>query len=621
MKKKNIFQIGNHRPVYLWAGQATVRMNRLKFMDAPVDKFVHEEAHQKIGARRMAQEAGCNWAYLMYDWGFPPEIEQSDWEDFRQAVQVYHTEGIKVFGYVQSSNCVFDGRYKEKDWYALDPQGRRFHYYTGRYMTCWSHPEWIRHLRQIVRGIVEAGADGVFYDNPWHGTDPMHFLGAWMGSAGCYCERCQTAYREFSGGEVPTQISPSTDKSCQVYLRWRAGQVTQTLAELSEYARSLNPEIFISGNNYDAVMRPSYLVYGVDLTSLAQVQNVVMIEDFALPKWDGNLFVNNALTLRTAQALIGDTPLSTIPYDQGIGFDGVYPPRRFVQAIAEAAACGAATVIKGTEYVEDGTFTLLTAEQFAPQREAAGEINRWLEAHADLYMGRENTARIGLLYPGEKLFWNWDQLSPLYFGAGQTLLLAGIPWRVVTVDDFNELDVLLTFDETYKIPDLLTVHIPDLPGWGLQPLSFWDRHPTAHKWASKAVARLYRAYFESHWFRTVGDRFGITSLYMASPLFNLPENEKQKTLLAGLPELQQPCVNSETPVLVEYWQRRDEYQLHLVNYADKPAKVTLDFGETIYGKILSPDYDEMEFKGNHIEIEFDVYSILIWKLNEYQFSG
>ena len=84
MKDENWFKIGHHRPVYLWAGQATVRMNRLKFMDAPVDELVHGEAHQQIGARRMAQEAGCNWAYLMYDWGFPPEIEQVDWEDFRQ---------------------------------------------------------------------------------------------------------------------------------------------------------------------------------------------------------------------------------------------------------------------------------------------------------------------------------------------------------------------------------------------------------------------------------------------------------------------------------------------------------------------------------------------------------
>jgi len=312
MNNETLFQIGHHRPVYLWAGQATVRMNRLKFMDTPVDEWVHEEAHGPIGAQRLVQETACNWAYLMYNWGFPPEIEQADWKDFQKAVGVYHSEGVKVFGYVQSSNCVYDGSFKEKDWYALDPQGKPFHYYTGRYMTCWKHPDWLAHLREIVCGIVESDADGIFFDNPWYGTDPMRFLGAWMGSAGCYCAICRLSYREYSGAEIPTRVSPNTDESSQHYLRWRAGQVTQTLTELSTYARRLNPNILISANDYDPVMRPSYLVYGVDLAALAKVQDVVMIEDFALPRWEGDLLINNALTLRTAKALIGDISPCTI---------------------------------------------------------------------------------------------------------------------------------------------------------------------------------------------------------------------------------------------------------------------------------------------------------------------
>jgi hypothetical protein len=615
--KHNPFAIGHHRPVYLWAGPATVRMNRLKFMDAPVDEKVHEEAHQRVGAQRMAQEAGCNWAYLMYDWGFPPEIEHADWEDFKQAVKIYQAEGIRVFGYVQSSNCVYQGSYVDKDWYALDPQGKQFHYYTGRYMTCWSHPEWREHLRKIVKGIVQAGADGVFFDNPWHGTDPMHFLGAWMGSAGCYCQRCQAAYREFSGAEIPTRISPSTDKSSQIYLRWRAEQVTQTLAELSEYARSLKPEIFISVNDYDAVMRPSYLVYGVDLPALAQVQDVVMIEDFALPRWEGGMLINNALTLRTARALIGDKPLSTIPYDQGIGFDDVYPPRRFQQAIAEAAACGSATVIKGTEYVDTGTFTLLTAEKYSPQRQAIGKINLWLESNAEIFEGRTNAAAVGLLHPGEKLFWHWDQLAPRYFGAAQTLLAAGIPWQAVTsYDDFSKLDVLLTFGESSTIPGVEIIDVTDLPGWAPLPLSFWDMQPFAHTLASKIVSRLYRAYFESRWFRALGDQFGITSLYMASPLFNLPSDQDRLTLLESVGKPPYPQVKSSTPVLVEVWRCGDEHQLHLVNYATEPVTATVDFGEDIDGRVISPDLESYEFRDNQINVLVDVYSILLWKASE-----
>ena len=35
------FAVGRHRPVYFWAGPATVRMNRLKFMDAPVNEAIN----------------------------------------------------------------------------------------------------------------------------------------------------------------------------------------------------------------------------------------------------------------------------------------------------------------------------------------------------------------------------------------------------------------------------------------------------------------------------------------------------------------------------------------------------------------------------------------------------
>jgi hypothetical protein len=144
----------------------------------------------------------------------------------------------------------------------------------------------------------------------------------------------------------------------------------------------------------------------------------MMIKDFALPRWQrgtaGALpkLVNNALTLRTARALIGVTPLSTNSYDRGIGFDPVYAPRRFWQGIAEAAACEVATVVKGTEYVEESTFTLLTAIEVAPQRSAIGQIHRWLAEHSELCRNRENAAHVGLLHPGDALWQDWDRLAP-----------------------------------------------------------------------------------------------------------------------------------------------------------------------------------------------------------------
>ena len=43
--------------------------------------------------------------------------------------------------------------------------------------------------------------------------------------------------------------------------------------------------------------------------------------------------------------------LSVLSYDAGIGFDPVYPTRRILTGMAEAAANGCSMVTKGTEYV------------------------------------------------------------------------------------------------------------------------------------------------------------------------------------------------------------------------------------------------------------------------------
>ena len=41
--QENPFQIGIYRPIYLWGGPGTIRMNRLKFMNQAVDEAAHHQ--------------------------------------------------------------------------------------------------------------------------------------------------------------------------------------------------------------------------------------------------------------------------------------------------------------------------------------------------------------------------------------------------------------------------------------------------------------------------------------------------------------------------------------------------------------------------------------------------
>lgn len=87
-------------------------MNRVKFMNYPVDEAAHQAVHEAP------------------TWGFPPEVEAEDWESLRQAAEHYHKLGSPVFAYVQSSNCVYGGSFVDKDWYARDAKGRKVYYYS-----------------------------------------------------------------------------------------------------------------------------------------------------------------------------------------------------------------------------------------------------------------------------------------------------------------------------------------------------------------------------------------------------------------------------------------------------------------------------------------------------------
>ena len=343
-----------------------------------------------------------------------------------------------------------------------------------------------------------------------------------------------------------------------------------------------------------------------------------MIEDYGLPRWEPEkgLLVNNVLTLHTARALAGSTPVTTDPYDKGIGFDGVYAPRRFVQGVAEAAACGAPMVVKGTEFVEDGTFTLLSAERFEPQRRALGQIHRWLEEHAHLYEDRQNQASIGVLFPGEDLWLDWNRLAGRYFGVGQALIAAGLPWKVVSQPEhLAGLGILLTVSNVppgWLLPDgLHIIRVTDLPGWETPAASLLARHDWLRRPVSFGVGELFRSYFHSRLMRKLLDRIGLAHFFMQSPLYALPTASQRQVLLESIGEQISPRVLADAPVLIEHWRRGKEQQVHLVNYGGEPKHVTVKFGKPMGGTIISPGKPEIRFETDAVSLNLDIYAVLV----------
>lgn len=619
MESRAKFRIGNYRPIYLWAGPGTIRMNRVKFMDQPVDEDAHHLAHDLDGAKRVVDELKCNWVHLTYNWGFPPEIETVDWDDFTRAAKNYHDLGAYVYAYIQSSNCVFTGSFREREWYAKDYVNRKVFYYSGRYMTCLLNPEWTAYLKDMVKGAIERGADGIFFDNLWFGDQAISLFNTWLGVPGCHCEICKQKFSQQHGIPIPSEIVTNDERS-NTYLHWRATQVTQLIADLVDYARELKPDIVISANDFDPITRPSYVVYGIDINGLANLKDVSMIENFALPHWapaPKSRLANNALTLRNARTLINkDTHLSVLSYDVGIGFDPIYPIRRYLQGIAEAAACGASMTIKGTEYFHDGKHTLLITDQFNSLREKIGDYHDWLVSNQELYQGRRNAAPIGLFFPGEILWFEWHARAQRYFAAGQALTMEGLPWRVVTDShDVQDLAVMLNFESDLKTIDRKHIQIiqtDDLPGWKIPPASFLSRHPRLRELIARSAHSLLRAYHGNLLARRLMDGLGLPKLITQTPLFNIPDHAVRMSLISKIQEDVFPKVMSPEPVLIDVWKRGDEMQVHLVNYNEAPQSIQVIFNRQINGYAKSPDLeDDVPFQGRIIDLIIDIYTVLI----------
>ena len=620
---ENPFKLGEYHPVYLWAGPGTIRMNRLKFMQVPVNEKIHYEAHQPIGADIIVNQMHQNWIHLTYSWGFAPEIEIQDWESFRLAAVTFHDYGTKVFAYIQSSNCVFEGSNATRQWYAKDPKGRNFYYYTNRFMTCLQNEEWMDFLKERIKGAIDSDADGIFFDNLWNGIQPSGFAGSWLGSAGCYCENCREEFFAEFGKPIPDFINPK-DPFVSTYLEWRSSQLTSFFKELADYARSIKSDVVIGANDYDVIMRPSKLIYGIDFSSYTKIQDVMMIDNFCLPQWEAGKrtrFPNNALTIRAARAKIPkEKQLSVLSYDVGIGFDDVYPTRRIMQGMAEITALGASITTKGTEYFNGKEMTLITAPEYQKQQQGIGHFNAWLALNARLFVDRTNISPVALVDPGEELWKNWFQISPIYFGSMQTLTKSGIPWKVLNESEIDqETGFLLTFSNLAEKSILVghkqkIIHVPELLYWKPKPESFLNRHRTVQNLTSNIVEGIIRIYHSKPFFRKMMDRFGMAKLITQTPLFFMPKDHQQKELINALPPALFPKIESQKPVLIDVWRQKDSLtQIHLVNYADKPQSISVYFGKKVNGEIIFPGSNEKELIRNSdiASLTIDIYAIIL----------
>ena len=127
---------------------------------------------------RLLCYAGINMIWVTFSNGFSNQTERLHQEQVRRYIDECHRQGIHVMAYESIANMFWEDMFQfipeSKDWPNIGREGKPVPYgasdYTKsgrvtRYMADLRRPEWRAYLRQRIGLALDAGADGIIYDN------------------------------------------------------------------------------------------------------------------------------------------------------------------------------------------------------------------------------------------------------------------------------------------------------------------------------------------------------------------------------------------------------------------------------------------------------------------------
>lgn len=127
---------------------------------------------------RFLRDAGINMVWVTFSNGFSNKTEQLQQEQLAGYIAECHRQGIHVMAYESIANMFWQDMYKHvpesRNWKAIGKNGKPVPYgageykrvgYVSRYMANLDNPQWLAYLRKRIDLAIDAGADGVIYDN------------------------------------------------------------------------------------------------------------------------------------------------------------------------------------------------------------------------------------------------------------------------------------------------------------------------------------------------------------------------------------------------------------------------------------------------------------------------
>ncbi|MGZ5543443.1 MAG: hypothetical protein ACXWIU_02110 [Limisphaerales bacterium] len=171
---------------------------------------------------------------------------------------------------------------KPSTWLQVGVDGKPLpSWYGGDYLpACMNNPDWQTYEKAIVKMQLDAGHDGIFFDNP-----TVH-------PQGCYCEHCMRKFQRYLVAAGVKVDVPSTGfvgymrkvvaAHPQEFARFRCTIARDFLEEIQKFARTIKPKSIITCNN--SLNAPTVFFaqsrnYAYNIHEMSKVEDLVVVED------------------------------------------------------------------------------------------------------------------------------------------------------------------------------------------------------------------------------------------------------------------------------------------------------------------------------------------------------
>ena len=309
---------------------------------------------------RFAKEAGLNVLWVTFSVGFSNQTERDHQEQVRRYIRECHRQGIHVVAYESIANIFWEDMFSvhpaSANWPSIGKDGKPVPYGAAnfakvgritRYMADLSNAEWRAYLRQRVDLAIDAGADGITYDNNFGNS-------------------LAEVYQKLQ------QHAASRKKDFLMMGNFHANTYV-----LNRLINSLTTEDGLEPGLY-TIERPELRRRLTPLKSGSLANNI------------GLLRIQEALSEGWKPAMVECGVRET-----GDRFLGMMSPQRTQLAMAESMMFGVAHEL----FVEVKVARqLITGDPAATEAwRAAGSYNRFFAAHEDLYVGARSKAALAVV--------------------------------------------------------------------------------------------------------------------------------------------------------------------------------------------------------------------------------